>query len=84
MKLVRSYSADQVSALVEILRSGGDVSSSELIGMKMLVSILKRYEGMTALDFSRGSQPALSFIARDVGGAVRQAHQSAVRVDYLV
>jgi hypothetical protein len=55
MKLVRNYSADEISALVEILRTAGDVSASKLDGMEMLVHILKQNEGMTKLEFKAKS-----------------------------
>jgi hypothetical protein len=58
MKLVRNYSADEISALVEILRTAGDVSASKLDGMEMLVHILKQNEGMTTLEFkAKSSSP---------------------------
>ena len=56
MTLVRTYSADQVSALVEILRNGGDISHSELIGMKMLVTILKSHEAVAKQDVLGGAE----------------------------
>ena len=47
---IRTYTADDVREIVELLRDDPDMSPEEFSGMDHLAEILKHFEGKTAAD----------------------------------
>ncbi len=47
---IRSYTADDVRAIVDLLRDDPDMSAEKFSGMDRLAEILKHFEGKTAAD----------------------------------
>ena len=43
----RTYTADEIQELVDIMRNGGDLSDEELAGINKVVAILKEFENMS-------------------------------------
>jgi len=49
---MRKYTATEISEIIGILRSSGDIPLSELAGMEMLGRLLKQLEGMSDADIT--------------------------------
>jgi len=56
MVTTRTYSAAEVSELIEALRSSGDIPASELAGMEKLGLLLRRFEKMSDADIAAEAQ----------------------------
>lgn len=52
MVTTRTYSAAEITELIEVFRSSGDVPESELAGMDKLGQLLRRFEKLSDADIA--------------------------------